>query len=45
MADFYLIRKPLSEARKVAEKIVTAHPNQRMGTDLLDMIERRRIGQ
>jgi hypothetical protein len=25
--------------------MVTAHPNQRIGSELLDMIERRRMGQ
>ena len=44
LADFYLKRNRLAEAKKVAEKMVAAHPNQRMGSELLDMIERRRRG-
>jgi tetratricopeptide (TPR) repeat protein len=44
MADFYLKRNRLAEAKKVAEKMVAAHPNQRLGHELLDMIDRRRKG-
>jgi len=44
LADFYIKRNRLAEAKKVAERMVTAHPNQRIGSELLDMIERRRRG-
>jgi len=42
LADFYIKRNRLAEARKVAEKMVTAHPDQRMGRELLELIDRRR---
>jgi len=45
LADFYLKRNRLAEAKKVAEKMVAAHPNQRVGKELLELIERRRMGQ
>jgi predicted Zn-dependent protease len=44
LADFYLKRNRLAEAKKVAEKMVAAHPNQRLGHELLDMIDRRLKG-
>jgi tetratricopeptide (TPR) repeat protein len=46
LADFYIKRNRLAEAKKVAEKMVAAYPNQRIGRELLDVIEqRRRTGQ
>jgi Tfp pilus assembly protein PilF len=42
LADFYLKRNRLAEARRVAEKMVAAHPEQRTGRELLDRIERQR---
>jgi len=44
LADFYLKRNRLAEARRVAEKMVAAHPNQKIGSELLDMIGRQRRG-
>jgi hypothetical protein len=44
LADFYLKRNRLPEARKVAEKLVAANPDQRIGQELLDLIDRRRGG-
>jgi tetratricopeptide (TPR) repeat protein len=44
LTDFYLKRKRLAEAKKVAEKMVAVHPNQRLGRELLDMIDRRLEG-
>ena len=45
LADFYLKRNRLGEAKMVAEKMVVAHPGQRVGRDLMEMIERRRTNQ
>jgi tetratricopeptide (TPR) repeat protein len=45
LADFYLKRNRLVEAKKVAEKMVAAHSDQRIGKELLELIERRRMGQ
>jgi tetratricopeptide (TPR) repeat protein len=42
LADFYIKRNRLSEAKKVAERMVAAHPEQRTGRELLDRIERQR---
>jgi tetratricopeptide (TPR) repeat protein len=42
LAQHYLKRGDLAEAKKMAEKMVAAHPNQRMGSELLDTIEKRR---
>ena len=42
LTDFYLKRNRLAEAKKVAEKMVAAHPDQRIGRELLDLIERHR---
>jgi len=41
MADFYIKRNRLAEAKTVAERIVAAHPGQRIGRELLDLIARR----
>jgi tetratricopeptide (TPR) repeat protein len=40
LADFYVKRNRLAEARKVAERMVAAYPDQRIGRELLDMIGR-----
>jgi predicted Zn-dependent protease len=40
LADFYLKRNRLAEAKKVAEKMVAAHSDQRVGKELLEIIER-----
>ena len=45
LADFYIKRNRVTEARKVAERMVAAHPDQRIGRDLMEMIERRRTNQ
>jgi Tfp pilus assembly protein PilF len=42
LADFYLKRNRLPEARRVAEKMAAAHPNQRISSELLDLIDRGR---
>jgi tetratricopeptide (TPR) repeat protein len=42
LADFYIKRNRLSEAKKVAERMVAAHPDQRIGRELLEVIERHR---
>jgi Tfp pilus assembly protein PilF len=41
LADFYLKRNRLVEAKKVAEKMVAAHSDQRVGKELLELIDRR----
>jgi tetratricopeptide (TPR) repeat protein len=45
LADFYLKRNRLAEAKKLAEKMVAAHSDQRIGKELLELIEQRRTGQ
>jgi len=40
LADFYLKRKKLQEARSIAEKMIAKHPNQRIGHDILKLIEK-----
>jgi len=45
LADFYLKRNRLAEAQKVAEKMVAAHPDQRIGREIMELIERRNKGQ
>jgi tetratricopeptide (TPR) repeat protein len=45
LADFYIKRNRLAEAKKVAETMVAAHPDQRIGRGLLDVIERRQRNQ
>ena len=44
MADFYIKRNRLVDAKKAAEKLVAAHPDQKLGNELLDLIERRLRG-
>jgi Tfp pilus assembly protein PilF len=45
LADFYLKRNRLVEAKKAAEKMVMAHPDQRIGKELLELIDRRQKNQ
>jgi tetratricopeptide (TPR) repeat protein len=40
LADFYLKRKKLQQAKGIAEQMVAKHPAQRIGHDLLEMINR-----
>jgi tetratricopeptide (TPR) repeat protein len=40
LADFYLKRKKLQQARSIAEKMIAKHPNQRIGHDILSLIEK-----
>jgi len=39
-ADHYLKRGQLQKAKVISEKIVAKHPDHRIGTDLLEIIER-----
>jgi len=41
LADFYLKRKKLPEARSIAEKMIAKHPTQRIGHDILKLIEKK----
>jgi predicted Zn-dependent protease len=45
LADFYLKRNRLGEAGKLAERMVATHPDQRVGKDLLELIQRRQRNQ
>jgi tetratricopeptide (TPR) repeat protein len=40
LADFYLKRKKLQKARSIAQEMITRHPNQRIGHDILQLIEK-----
>ena len=40
LADFYLKRRKLQKARNIAEEMVARHPNQRIGHDILKLIEK-----
>jgi Tfp pilus assembly protein PilF len=40
LADFYLKRKKLQKARSIAQEMVARHPNQRVGHDILQLIEK-----
>jgi tetratricopeptide (TPR) repeat protein len=40
LTDFYLKRKKLQQAKGIAEQMVAKHPTQRIGHDLLEMINR-----
>jgi tetratricopeptide (TPR) repeat protein len=40
LADFYLKRRKLNKARSIAEEMVARHPNQRIGHDMLNLIEK-----
>jgi Tfp pilus assembly protein PilF len=45
MADFYIKRNRLAEAKKVAERMVAAHPDQRKGREMLELIDRGQKNQ
>ncbi len=45
LADFYLKRNRLAEAGKIAERMVDAHPDQRVGREVLELIDRRQRNQ
>jgi Tfp pilus assembly protein PilF len=40
LADFYIKRKNLKKAKGIAKEMVARHPAQRIGHDLLDLIEK-----
>jgi len=40
LADFYLKRKKLQKARSIAQEMVDRHPDQRVGHDILQLIEK-----
>ena len=40
LADFYLKRKKLQEARSVAKEMVARHPDQQIGHDILNFVEK-----
>ncbi len=40
LADFYLKRKKLQKARRIAEEMVARHPTQRIGHEMLQLIEK-----
>ena len=40
MADFYLKRNKLKKARSIAQEMVARHPTQRIGRDMLNIIEK-----
>jgi len=40
LADFYLKRKKLQKAGSMAKEMVARHPNQRIGHDILNLIEK-----
>jgi tetratricopeptide (TPR) repeat protein len=40
LADFYLKKGRMREAKNIAEQIVAKHPTQRVGHDMLKLIER-----
>jgi tetratricopeptide (TPR) repeat protein len=39
LADFYLKRRKLQQAKSIAEEMVARHPAQRIGHDILNLIE------
>jgi tetratricopeptide (TPR) repeat protein len=41
LADFYVKRGRLAEARLIAQEMIDRHPNQRIGFDLLDQINKK----
>jgi len=41
LADFYLKREKLQKARSIAEEMVTRHPAERIGYDILNLIEKK----
>jgi Tfp pilus assembly protein PilF len=40
LADFYLKRRKLKKAKSIAKEMVERHPNQRIGHDILGLIEK-----
>jgi outer membrane protein assembly factor BamD (BamD/ComL family) len=40
LADYYLKRGKLQKAKIIAEQMVAKHPDQRIGPELLKIIER-----
>jgi Flp pilus assembly protein TadD len=40
LAEFYLKRKKLQQARSIAKEMVARHPTQRIGHDILNLIEK-----
>ena len=40
LADFYLKRGKLQKAKSIAEKMIVKHPDQRIGQDILNLIEK-----
>jgi tetratricopeptide (TPR) repeat protein len=40
LADFYIKRKKLQKAKRIAKEMVARHPNQRIGHDILNLIEK-----
>ena len=40
LADFYLKRRKLKNAKSIAKEMVARHPNQRIGHDILNLIEK-----
>ena len=40
LADFYLKREKWQQARNIAQEMVARHPNQRIGHDILNLIEK-----
>jgi Flp pilus assembly protein TadD len=43
LADFYLKRGRSSQAEQVAEKMIAAHPSQRIGHDLLEAARGQKV--
>jgi tetratricopeptide (TPR) repeat protein len=41
-AEFYMKRKRFDEAKKIAEQMISKHPNSRMGQQILDIINRNK---
>jgi tetratricopeptide (TPR) repeat protein len=42
LADFYLKKGRIQKAKDIAEQIVAKHPTQRVGHDMLNLIEKKR---
>jgi predicted CXXCH cytochrome family protein len=42
MADFYLKRHRFNDARKIAEQMISSHPDQRLGHELMQLIDKQR---
>ena len=40
LADYYLKRKKFYKARNIANEMVARHPNQRIGHDILDLLDK-----